>query len=616
MAVHLGSNIAALRAQSSLNEVSHGISRTYERLSSGMRINRAADDAAGLSISSSLSASSRVYTQAIRNIGDGVSALSIAEGTLNQLTDISIRQRELATQSSNGVYSLKQRRALNSEANALVDEFNRLVESVDFNGLKLLSGDISDIRVQTGFGTNGSIYFRITQELARNVGTGGFDPAVGYTTGYNNNNDVALADFNGDGTLDYVSAGSGANSVSVMLGNGNGTFKAAVSYATGGVVADVSAADLNGDGKQDLVLSSSAIGGTLRVMMGAGDGSFQTAVSYSIGTTVSSHQVADVNNDGVFDIIAASSGLASIFIGNGDGTFQSRSTVSLGVAAAGMINLVDVDNDSYLDIVTARNGVYSVVRGAGNGSFSAGISTALATVSNFGFEAGDFNGDGIADLVNSDGSVLNILLGNGDGTFKVSNTYGVTGDQITLGDMNGDGLTDLMTFSSSSAGIQVHFGVGDGTFKASGSATATGNVVALVAADIDADGANDLVTGTTGAATGSILIADTDRVSTIGYFNLNTRAGALSAIGTIDATMRRISGELGGLGSTQRRLEVALRSIEASRENFMAANGRIVNADIAQESADLVRQQVLQQGVAAVLAQANQLPALALKLLK
>ena len=116
MAITLGRNISALSVQRALDGATSALGRTTERLSSGQPINRARDDAAGLAISSTLGAKSRVYTQAIRNGNDAISALSIADGTYNQLSDILIRTRELATQSSNGSFSLTQRLSLDKEA--------------------------------------------------------------------------------------------------------------------------------------------------------------------------------------------------------------------------------------------------------------------------------------------------------------------------------------------------------------------------------------------------------------------------------------------------------------------------------------------------------------------
>jgi len=389
-----------------------------------MRINRASDDAAGLAISSSLKADSRVFTQAIRNVNDGFSVLSIAQGALSELSGISTRQLELAEQAANGSYSLVQRRSLNAEANALVDEFNRIVASVDFNGRKLLDKSLDGLRIQAGYGLDGSIAFGLGDELARNVGDGTFQAGMNVGTGFLPYA-VSLGDFNGDGLLDLVSADISSSTLSVMLGNGDGTFQTRKSFATG-------------------------------------------------------------------------------------------------------------------------TSPYSVT-------------------------LGDFNGDGLLDLVSSDSSssTLSVMLGNGDGTFLARRSFGTgsTPQSVILGDFNGDGLLDL------------------------------------VSAD---QGSNTL----------SVMLSKDPQTTESQFLNLNTRQGALDAMSVIDATLRRISSELGAIGSTQSRLGVALDNLAVSRENFDAAAGRIQDADVAAESADLVRTGILQQAAAAVLAQANQQPALAIQLLR
>src|SRR5262249_49855449 len=129
VAISIGRNIPSLRALRQLDGTSRELSSVFERLASGQRINRASDDAAGLAIASSLNADARVFNQGVRNLNDGISYLNVAEGGINELKNILIRIRELATQSSNGVYSNTQRQALDVETQALVAEHNRIVAS-------------------------------------------------------------------------------------------------------------------------------------------------------------------------------------------------------------------------------------------------------------------------------------------------------------------------------------------------------------------------------------------------------------------------------------------------------------------------------------------------------
>ncbi len=150
MAISLGSNIASLQAQRRLGIASQQLGSTYEKLSSGQRINKAADDAAGLAIADSLRADQRIASVAIRNANDGISTIAIADSALGQIGSVLSRLAELAEQSANGVFSITQRAALNNEFVALGSEIERIAVTTQFNGVKLLSGTGS-ITLQVGF---------------------------------------------------------------------------------------------------------------------------------------------------------------------------------------------------------------------------------------------------------------------------------------------------------------------------------------------------------------------------------------------------------------------------------------------------------------------------------
>jgi flagellin len=140
MAVTINTNIAALNAQRRLGSTTQQLTKTFERLSSGLRIVRASDDAAGLAIADSLRADQRIASVAIRNANDGVSLISIADGALSEIGNVLTRMAELAEQSANGTLSVTQRSALSSEFVALSSEIQRIAETTEFNGLALLSG--------------------------------------------------------------------------------------------------------------------------------------------------------------------------------------------------------------------------------------------------------------------------------------------------------------------------------------------------------------------------------------------------------------------------------------------------------------------------------------------
>ena len=136
--IALNSNIASLKAIRRLSVSSENVRDTFEKLSSGLRITKASDDASGLAIADSLNVERRVFQQGIRNLNDGVSVYNIADSALSELSNIVVRLTELAEQSANGTLGPEQRKALDKEAQALSDEYTRIAQTVEFNGAKAL----------------------------------------------------------------------------------------------------------------------------------------------------------------------------------------------------------------------------------------------------------------------------------------------------------------------------------------------------------------------------------------------------------------------------------------------------------------------------------------------
>lgn len=149
MPISILSNVASLRAQRQLTATSGELERTYERLSSGLRINHASDDAAGLSISTALKSDARLTSVAIRNANDGVSLIAIGDAAFGEITNVLVRMAELAEQSANGVYTQSQRSPLEAEFAALGSEIERIAVTTTFNGIHLLSG-VANIVLQVG----------------------------------------------------------------------------------------------------------------------------------------------------------------------------------------------------------------------------------------------------------------------------------------------------------------------------------------------------------------------------------------------------------------------------------------------------------------------------------
>ena len=280
---------------------------------------------------------------------------------------------------------------------------------------------------------------------------------------------TAVGDFNRDGKLDIATAN---NDLQVFLGNGDGTFRAATNYLVNVGSYSVAAVDLNHDGKLDLAVSDQL---GLSVLMGNGDGTFQPPITYSTACIPIFVSTGDFNGDHKPDLIVTySSGncpYVSIFVGNGDGTFQLTPINTTPLYSPSGIASGDFNKDGKLDVAVAEQfGTISqveVLLGNGNGTFSAGPIYPVGSSPN-SVAVADFRQIGQLDLaVGSLYGGVSVLLGNGDGTFKTAAGIGVSGlDWIISADFNGDGKPDLAVSQIEfPSGISVITGEGDGTFQ-------------------------------------------------------------------------------------------------------------------------------------------------------
>src|ERR1700733_5734480 len=355
-----------------------------------------------------------------------------------------------------------------------------------------------------------------------------FKTAITSSSGGSETYNAATADLNGDGKLDVVMASQCSSNncsngaVTVLLGNGDGTYQTPVSYATGTSTRFVALSDVNGDGKLDILAAnycnSDCSSGTVSVLLGNGDGTFQPAVAYNTGTSSSIAMVVrDVNGDGKPDLLvldqcvgSCASGGLSVLLGNGDGTFQtaivypSSGNSSQGIAAAdlngdgkldvaianacnnnsdcssGSVSVFLGNGDGHADLVVSNqcnsssnctSGTLSVALGNGNGTFQTAVQYPSGGLYTQSVALGDLNGDGKLDIVatnqcqsNSNcenGNSTSVLLGNGDGTFQLNASYaagssnfdeleGPSLSTVSLADTNGDGKLDVLVTNSCS----------------------------------------------------------------------------------------------------------------------------------------------------------------------
>jgi hypothetical protein len=316
---------------------------------------------------------------------------------------------------------------------------------------------------------------------------------------------VAVADFNGDGKMDLAMNNNGNNTVSVFLGNGDGSFGTGQASVTGNNPQWISTADFNGDGKQDMAIANFN-DGTVSILLGNGDGSFFLKSIVNAGTAPIVIASGDFDNDGKQDLAVADDvnpGTVTILTGNGDGTFTFKETVTVG-SDPRWIAAGDLNGDGKLDLVTANSlsNNLSVLLGNDDGTFSAssGLTVGSSGVNGFDLFAvslADMNHDGKLDLfvTNAFQSTVAILLGNGDGSFAAGslNTTGTLPDAVTSADFNGDGKPDLAVANELGESVSVFTGNGKGAFTLKSTpSTGQPGPRAIVAGDLNGDGHQDL----------------------------------------------------------------------------------------------------------------------------
>ena len=489
MSSTINTNLNSLTAQRNLGTNQSSLATSIQRLSSGLRINSAKDDAAGLAISERLNSQIKGLNQAVRNANDGISLAQTAEGALKASSDILQRIRELAVQSANASNSAGDRQALQSEVGQLTSELDRISQTTEFNGSKLLNGSFGTQQFQVGANANQTIT-ATTANLRTNV--------------YGNNQLQAAG---GDGTL----AAFGSNSTTA---------------------------------------------GTLSI-----NGSIGTA-----SITVAVNSTAKANAD-LVNGQNASTGV----------TATARTDVSIALGATGAYNLTLQSDNS-----TAQTISFSV----SSTNTSDGLSAAVSAINDQSSKTG------VTAALNSAGTA--VVLTNATGNdISVSDTAVASAGNVTVQKLDSVG-------ASSGASVTL----------AADTTADTGTVAGYLTLDSEKSfSANVTTTNLLAASSGSTLKKVSD-------LDVTTFAKATDALKTVDSALSFISGARAKLGALQSRFDTTIANLQVTSENLSASRSRIVDADFAQETANLSRAQILQQAGTAMVAQANQLPQGVLALLR
>ena len=511
MGLSINTNVMSLNAQRNLGKSQNDLAKSMQRLSSGLRINSAKDDAAGLAISDRMTSQIRGLNQAVRNSNDGISLAQTAEGALQETTNILQRMRELSVQSANDTNSASDRSSLQSEVNQLKQEITRIAETTSFNGKNLLDGTLNDAQFQVGANANQTISFSINSAQSDRLGSYGLS-STNDTAAVGIEVVSALAD---DATGDNNFA---AQALTIVGSEGSATI-AATALTAGS--------------------SASAIAGLVNAQSG------ETGVTAEAITTAT---LSDLATDGTVGFTL-------------QGTNDTAISISATVTTNNLASLAQAVNDQ-----------------AGSTGITATLSGDNASITLTQSSGHDIK---IGDYTHSAGTATDILK--------------VTGGEGSGVDLSGD--STATTNDSAIVGGEVSFS-GSGTFNVSSSInTAAGSLFGTSTTSVAANGAN---------------VSD---LSSIDNVDITTVAGSASAIKSIDGALMQIDNMRGDLGAVQNRFESTIANLSNVSENLSAARSRILDADIAQETSAMTKNNILQQAGVSILAQANQAPQLALSLL-
>jgi hypothetical protein len=353
---------------------------------------------------------------------------------------------------------------------------------------------------------------------------------------------VAVGDFNGDGIADLAVANQSYNNVGIFLGRGNGTFQPEVIYSTATGPKSVVVGDFNGDGQQDLAV---ATGSGVSILLGNGYGTFRAANTYPAGVGgASSLAVADFNGDGIADLVAGGFGTNVVLFGLGDGTFPEA--FNLDAPAAASVAVGDFNGDGKADVVMTpfQGGGMFVLLGNGNFTFQSAALYPAVGQSASGQSANslvvaDFNGDGIADVavISSSGTPgVSILLGRSDGTFQAAVSYaaGIAPAALAVGDFNGDGFPDLAVTNANSSGagntLNILLGNGDGTFRSPVTFPAADSQVSVALGDFNGDGLVDVAAPNFNSRTVGILLGQAPSPCNLNSYGAVSVAGVETVV--------------------------------------------------------------------------------------
>lgn len=374
---------------------------------------------------------------------------------------------------------------------------------------------------------------------------------------------VAIADFNNDGKKDLAVVNRGSHTVSVLLGNGAGSFSAAANSSTGDTFSEpfaLAVGDFNGDGKNDVVVSKPNVH-FISLLLGDGSGQFGAPVDFSVGENPAKFAVGDFNGDGKSDLAVADFGFNNggvyVLLGTGTGSFGAAARFAPGPQRR-YVAVADFNGDTKADLVVANVGSnkISILAGNGSGGFSAPTDFVVGT-SPIGLVVEDFDRDTFLDIAvaNTDSHNVSILRGDGHGNFGLATNFPANSFPLSIssGDFDHDGKLDLAVGANGTGDrISILRGDDSGQFAAPASFSAGSGPYDLAAGDLNGDGTNDLVVANASSGNVSVLVGPLPTVSINGTAVIEGDSGTiptnfpLTLSGTINRTITLFYSIAGG----------------------------------------------------------------------
>ncbi|MFY1869221.1 flagellin [Achromobacter xylosoxidans] len=564
MAAVINTNYLSLVAQNNLNKSQSALGTAIERLSSGLRINSAKDDAAGMAIANRFTANVRGLTQASRNANDGISLAQTTEGAAAEITTHLQRVRELAVQAGNGSYSQEQKDSIQDEINQRLADIDRISQQTDFNGVKVLSANAQPLTLQVGANDGETITLNLSEISAKTLGLDGFNVNG---SGVTENRSATVSDLQAAGGVTVAAnewqvttthAAATADQVFGKLENGN---KVTVGTAATGTIYTYDAANKNFT-FSDKSASNAATVTTLATSLRPATGTTTGVYTHSNGTSSTSFEVD-------------ATGAVKI---NGTAAFLDAAGNLTTNSAGGTAATLD-----------------GVLQAAGGNTAAAGSSSVAINGKTYSNVAGTGVALQFTNTIASDALLANVKAH-------------ATANDVTV--TLGSGIT--------SATVNFTAGTSTNTFVDDKSAFTT---LANYTTNYAVDPNNGKVTVKSGTGSGDYApkIGEEAKVSSGGKLTTDaTSKGSLTEdpLKTLDAAFTVLNKLTGELGAVQNRLESTIANLDNVVNNLSSARSRIQDADYATEVSNMSRAQILQQAGTSVLAQANQVPQTVLSLLR